>query len=180
MTKYDSEIFGVLLSQVGYYDDETGFYYLGSRYYDPETGRFINADGTVNTGQGILGNNMYAYCLNNPVNMSDEGGGAAMPLMPPGGGDIAALITSSLHINVLNGRVVTSWDHEAAPQSRLGYNVGFDLLSRTIFCITTIAFKFKANDKDWMIQLWKGLYTSASFGGEIGIYNGRVLSIPGW
>ena len=32
-----------------YYDNETGFYYLQSRYYDPSTGRFINADGYVST-----------------------------------------------------------------------------------------------------------------------------------
>lgn len=42
-------------------------YYLQSRYYDPNTCRFINADGYVSTGQGILGNNMFAYCGNNPV-----------------------------------------------------------------------------------------------------------------
>ena len=54
-----------------YYDSETGFYYLNSRYYDPVTGRFLNADGYVSTGQGILGNNMYAYCSNNPVNNYD-------------------------------------------------------------------------------------------------------------
>ena len=59
------------------YDSETGLYYLNSRYYDPETGRFINADGFVSTGQGILGSNMFAYCLNNPVNGYDPGGYAA-------------------------------------------------------------------------------------------------------
>ena len=57
-----------------YYDVETGFYYLQSRYYDPEVGRFINADGLVSTGQGLLGYNMYAYCGNNPVNRKDDGG----------------------------------------------------------------------------------------------------------
>ena len=57
-----------------YYDNETGLYYLNSRYYDPEIGRFINADGYVSTGQGILGNNMYAYCGNNPVNRVDPTG----------------------------------------------------------------------------------------------------------
>ena len=56
------------------YDVETGFYYLQSRYYDPEIGRFINADAFASTGQGLLGNNMFAYCLNNPVNMSDAKG----------------------------------------------------------------------------------------------------------
>ena len=53
------------------YDQETGLYYLQSRYYNPELGRFICADSFVSTGQGILGNNMFAYCLNNPVNGCD-------------------------------------------------------------------------------------------------------------
>ena len=57
-----------------YYDTETGFYYLKSRYYDPEVGRFINADGYVSTGQGILGYNMFAYCGNNPVKRADPTG----------------------------------------------------------------------------------------------------------
>ena len=56
------------------YDFETGFYYLQSRYYDPETGRFINADGYVSTGQGFVGNNMFAYCGNDPGDMYDPDG----------------------------------------------------------------------------------------------------------
>ena len=56
------------------YDTETGYYYLQSRYYDPEIGRFINADAFPATGQGILGTNMYAYCGNNPVTRTDSGG----------------------------------------------------------------------------------------------------------
>ena len=57
-----------------FYDTETGLYYLNSRYYNPGTGRFINADGYVSTGQGIVGNNMFAYCGNNPVLYSDYSG----------------------------------------------------------------------------------------------------------
>ena len=57
-----------------YYDAETGFYWLQSRYYDPEACRFINADGLVSTGQGILGHNIFAYCLGNPVNLEDSNG----------------------------------------------------------------------------------------------------------
>ena len=59
------------------YDQETGLYYLQSRYYNPEWGRFINADALVSTGQGILGNNMFAYCLNNPVLLQDPSGSMA-------------------------------------------------------------------------------------------------------
>ena len=56
------------------YDEETGFYYLQSRYYNPEVGRFISSDVLLSTGQGVLGHNAYAYCGNNPVNMSDYSG----------------------------------------------------------------------------------------------------------
>ena len=53
---------------------DTGFYYLQSRYYNPTIGRFINADALVSTGQGVLGNNMFAYCNNNPVILADASG----------------------------------------------------------------------------------------------------------
>jgi len=57
-----------------YYDIETGFYYLQSRYYDAEICRFLNADGYVSTGQNINGFNMFAYCGNNPVSRADYTG----------------------------------------------------------------------------------------------------------
>ena len=55
-----------------YFDTDSGFYYLQSRYYDPATCRFINADVYTSTGQGILGNNMFAYCSNDPVKNADH------------------------------------------------------------------------------------------------------------
>ena len=57
-----------------YYDTETGFYYLQSRYYDPTNRRFINADCYTSTGMGFLGYNMFAYCNNTPANGSDPCG----------------------------------------------------------------------------------------------------------
>ena len=57
-----------------YYDSETGYYHLKSRYYSPEVGRFLNADGYAQTGQGLLDKNMFAYCGNNPVNRVDKTG----------------------------------------------------------------------------------------------------------
>lgn len=56
------------------YDKETGFYYLQSRYYDPTTCRFLNADVYYDTGVGFTGLNMFAYCNNNPVIFSDHSG----------------------------------------------------------------------------------------------------------
>jgi len=61
-----------------YHDSETGFYYLNSRYYDPATGRFLNADGYISTGTGLLGYNMFAYCNNNPVMHVDHSGQMAI------------------------------------------------------------------------------------------------------
>ena len=57
-----------------YFDQESGLYYLNSRYYDPEICRFLNADGYVTTGQGLIATNMFAYCGNNPVMYVDESG----------------------------------------------------------------------------------------------------------
>ena len=56
------------------YDEETGWYYLQSQYYDPTTGRFISADVYLSTGQGVLGHNAFAYCLNNPICRIDPAG----------------------------------------------------------------------------------------------------------
>ena len=64
-----------------YYDTETKLYYLNSRYYDPETGRFINADNIdilEEDQYNILEHNLYTYCLNNPVNMFDPDGEIAI------------------------------------------------------------------------------------------------------
>ena len=57
------------------YDDETGLYYLQSRYYDPVTGRFLNADMYADTGSGSpLSTNMFAYCENNAIICNDSKG----------------------------------------------------------------------------------------------------------
>ena len=59
-----------------YYDAETGFYYLQSRYYDPAICRFINADGLFT--DGFVGSNLFAYCVNDPVNTVDPTGNFAI------------------------------------------------------------------------------------------------------
>lgn len=63
-----------------YQDDETEFYYLQSRYYNPGNGRFVNADEIKNLmmADSILGYNLYVYCLGNPVNNIDPDGRFAL------------------------------------------------------------------------------------------------------
>ena len=73
------------------YDTETGFYYVSSRYYDPEVGRWINADSLLSQGS-VLGNNMFAYCLNNPVNMADTTGELPFFLVTAAIGAVAGAI----------------------------------------------------------------------------------------
>lgn len=66
------------LTYRGYIRDiETGFYYLQSRYYDPVLHRFINADlpeYTTLSSVSTASANLFAYCVNNPVNLHDENG----------------------------------------------------------------------------------------------------------
>ena len=58
-----------------FFDTETGLYYLLSRYYDPTTGRFINADNILaRNGNTVQGYNVFSYCFNNPINLSDPAG----------------------------------------------------------------------------------------------------------
>ena len=57
-----------------YYDSELGLYYLNSRYYDSQIGRFINLDALINGNSDLIGFNLFAYCSNNPVIYVDEFG----------------------------------------------------------------------------------------------------------
>ena len=63
-----------------YYDGETGYYYLQSRYYNPDICRFINADDTNYIGSsGIVSSfNLFLYCNNNPVVYFDPYGNDAI------------------------------------------------------------------------------------------------------
>ena len=58
-----------------YYDNDTGLYYLKTRYYDAEVGRFITIDDiSYLAPETINGLNLYAYCGNNPVMFTDPNG----------------------------------------------------------------------------------------------------------
>ena len=60
-----------------YYDEDLGMYYLGSRYYDSTTGRFISLDREdviAASPMGLTDKNLYAYCDNNPITRVDKDG----------------------------------------------------------------------------------------------------------
>ena len=64
-----------------YFDSDSGLYYVSNRYYDSEIGRFINADDTdyIGADGSVLSCNLFAYCMNNPVNRFDVDGNWSLP-----------------------------------------------------------------------------------------------------
>ena len=88
-----------------YYDTETGFYYLQSRYYDPSIGRFINADAATYIGESTTFSsyNLFTYCLNDPVNNTDDGGTFTLSNWAKVGIGVA-IIAAAAAITVATGR----------------------------------------------------------------------------
>ena len=67
-----------------YYDNESKFYYLNSRYYNPLWGRFLTIDSLLNPNQDIISHNLYVYCSNNPIkNTEKEGKSLFIALVNP-------------------------------------------------------------------------------------------------
>ena len=123
------------------YDTETSLYYLQSRYYNPEWGRFISADEYVSTGQGLLGNNMFAYCNNNPVIFADEDGewGVALALGASAaicsiGGDILSAHLSGEPINWLGtlGKAALTGIYTGLSTYAVAYDATLKLLFKII------------------------------------------------
>ena len=56
------------------FDEETGLYYLRSRYYNPGWGRFVNADAEIAVEAKLWDAKLFLYCANNPVRYTDDGG----------------------------------------------------------------------------------------------------------
>ena len=105
-----------------YYDTETGFYYVSSRYYDPEIGRWINADNRISgVGGDVLGYNMFAYCMNNPVNMSDPSGG--WPKWLETAVKVASVVVAVTAVVVMVTTVSAVSAGTAAPGALLGASV---------------------------------------------------------
>ena len=88
------------------YDPETGLYCLGSRYYDPEVGRFVNADDTdvIFAKPQELGNkNLYAYCDNNPVAREDYAGEFPIPCIV--GAVVGAAVSGFSYVLTSGGEI---------------------------------------------------------------------------
>ena len=107
-----------------YYDTETSLYYLQSRYYDPEVGRFINADAFASTDiSGVLSTNMFAYCENNPVMRSDPTGETFLSALmgAAGGAAVGAMLSMATQviINVAHHDPITKNLGQSAAEGAL-------------------------------------------------------------
>lgn len=166
------------------YDEETGLYYLQSRYYDPFTGRFVNADTNLNTS--ALGLNVYAYCYNNYPNYLDRDGfqpiwaqvicGAAKDteiykcfVKITQNGDLPELFYIAGFVRDKKGIYHARQD---CLQQYAGYNDFYDFMFNLGTQMKTQKFPFRYNGKDYILWAWKGDYLNLGAGAEMGIYYG--------
>ena len=106
-----------------YYDSETGYYYLQTRYYNPDLGRFLNADSLINQSS-ILGYNSFAYCLNNPINMSDSTGHMPFFLVTAAIGAVVGAIAGGIIAANNDGNVWAGIGIGAAAGALIGTGAG--------------------------------------------------------
>lgn len=120
-----------------YYDTESCFYYLNSRYYDAKVCRFVNADEPEiidGANEHILENNLYAYCFNNPVNLTDDSG--YWPYWTKK--LVAAVAITACVVAVVAATVVTCG--AAAPAlAAVGFGVVSSISASTVATAATVA-----------------------------------------
>ncbi len=88
-----------------YYDEDIKMYWLQSRYYNPQFGRFINIDCQISND--LIGDNLYVYCGNNPINRSDDSGKGFFSKII--GGAIVGAVVSGISKIVANKFSGKSW-----------------------------------------------------------------------
>lgn len=98
-----------------YYDNETGYYYLQSRYYDPSICRFINADMPefLGIGESLAKWNFFSYCENEPVGTSDEVGLLPVHIIAGVAIGVAWAVIPRIISDVIRGRMSRISDYIA-------------------------------------------------------------------
>ena len=143
-----------------YYDAETGLYYLMTRYYDPEVGRFLSADVYLSTGQGVLGNNRFAYCNNDPILFYDSDG--TSPITP-----ILNLIDfSAIHkmvqVSILKelGGTAKMEVYVKADNGRIGFLDVYDLSNNSYYEVKSEKASGRKSTRDQMARYDKSKIVS--------------------
>ena len=169
-----------------YYDTETGLYYLNSRYYNPEFGRFISVDTVMGVNSDISTYNLFAYCGNNPITRYDNGGMSwnsivfimhTLPYTLHGMNTIAVWIgidTAAIGGSFLNMTKKGDTYHADFDcwQQYFGYNDFYDLVFDWATSCVPAKFRFTYSGQEYVIWAWKGDYINMGAGAEMGIYIG--------
>ncbi len=171
-----------------YYDAETGYYYLQSRYYDADICRFVNADAVKFSGEtgSAASYNLLLYCENNPIHLIDVDG-----CQPEWAGAICkkakntkvykAFVYATQHgwfkeLFYLAGFVRDSKGIYHARQNCwqqiAGYNDIYDWAFNLGTSMMRGKFPFKYKQKSYIFWAWKGDYLNLGAGAELGIYYG--------
>ena len=169
-----------------FYDSETNLYYLQSRYYDPEVGRFINADDTnyISFDNSLLSLNIFIYCNDNPVNYVDLLGYQAEKYAKitrfvkntrPFKWFTRKTQTNSIpkffnHFDFFMDEYGIYHTRVDCWQARHGYRYFFDEVFDRATDMLTKQYFFYYNNYDYVFWVWKGDYLNLGAGGELGIY----------
>ena len=163
------------------YDTETGLFYLGSRYYNPDIGRFLNTDGIMGVNDDMATYNLYVYCGNNPVDRYDDGGMSwkkvIRALIHAGnttarsfGIDTAAI--GGFLLNMTQDKKGIYHASFNCWQQHAGYNDFYDWAFDAGSSMKPAKFQFSYGRTAYILWAWKGDYVNLGAGAELGIYYG--------
>jgi len=163
VTEYAYDAWGKVVSSTGpmasinpikyrgyYYDTETGYYFLQTRYYSPQWRRFINADALFVAGNPLTGSNMYAYCDGNPVMLVDQTGMDPVYMdFANSFGSILDWLRTAASMAADFYLYANSWDFS---NLRLIWDTivtGINYLNNTIYNVLIGMFAFESNNATW-------------------------------
>ena len=170
-----------------YYDQETGLYYLQTRYYDPKVRRFLNADDAsvlTKDPEQLTEKNLYAYCDDNPVMYRDDAGMFVITAAQVGLG-VLGMVTN----------VATCYIAAKATGQEFGIGdlaiavfAGFvggiqnnfyaTLASAFVSGIGTIIYSHWGCKESWETAIWKGGMTALCTAASVNLFVGVTVKIP--
>ena len=155
------------------YDEETGLYYLRSRYYNLVLCRFISSDFILVSG--LITSNQFNYCSNSPIIKTDSCGTSWISDAIHAGKDFLGRFFNTassgaflLQMDEENGVYHSRFD---CWQQYFGYNDFYDWVFGLGTSMKDKTAEFSCNGKDYAIKMWKGDYLNLGAGAEIGIYS---------
>ena len=186
-----SDASGFGLSQINplryrgyYYDQETGLYYLQTRYYDPKVRRFLNADDAsvlTKDPEQLTEKNLYAYCDDNPVMYRDDAG----------------MFVFSVGLGVLGMLTNVATCYIAAKATGQEFGIGdlaiavfagfvggiqnnfyATLASAFVSGIGTIIYSHWGCKESWETAIWKGGMTALCTAASVNLFVGVTVKIP--